>query len=53
MLAIGVELEYRLIARLLSGCGPKGESNAPITAKSEVVDFLMQRHSCSCSSGLL
>jgi hypothetical protein len=40
MLAIGVEPEYRSVTRSLFGWGPKGESNAPITAKSEVVDFL-------------
>jgi hypothetical protein len=40
MLAIGVEPEYRSVARSLSGWGPKGEPNAPITAKSEVMDFL-------------
>jgi hypothetical protein len=40
MLAIGVELEYRSITRSLSGCGPKGESNAPIAAEREVTDFL-------------
>jgi hypothetical protein len=40
MLAIGVELEYRYVTRSLSRWGPKGESNAPITAESEVADFL-------------
>jgi hypothetical protein len=40
MLAIGVETEYRSVTRSLSGWGPKGESNAPITAESEVTDFL-------------
>jgi hypothetical protein len=40
MLAIGVEPEYRYITRPLSGWGPKGEPNAPITAKSEVTYFL-------------
>jgi hypothetical protein len=53
MLAIGVEPEYIFVTRSLSGWGPKGELNAPITAKSEVVDFLRWRHSYSCSSGLL
>jgi hypothetical protein len=41
MLAIGVELEYRSVTRSLSRWGPKGESNAPIAAESEVADFLM------------
>jgi hypothetical protein len=40
MLAIGVEAEYRFITRSLFEWGPKGEANAPIVAKSEVVDFL-------------
>jgi hypothetical protein len=40
MLAIGVETEYRSVSRSLSGWGPKGESNAPITAESEVADIL-------------
>jgi hypothetical protein len=40
MLGIGVELEYRSVTRLLFGWGPKGESNAPIAAESEVMDFL-------------
>jgi hypothetical protein len=40
LIAIGVEPEYRSITRSLSGWGPKGEPNAPITAKSEVADFL-------------
>jgi hypothetical protein len=53
LLAIGVELEYRSIARLLFGCGPKGEPNAPIVTKSELADFLRRRCSCSCSSGML
>jgi hypothetical protein len=53
ILAIGVEPEYRSIVRLLSGWGPKGEPNASITTKSEFVDFLRRRRSCSCSSDLL
>jgi hypothetical protein len=54
MIAIGVEPEYRYLARPLSRWGPKGEPNAPITAGSEVGDFLMQLiRSCSCSAGLL
>jgi hypothetical protein len=40
MLAIGVETEYKYITRPLSGWGPKGEPNAPITAESEVTYFL-------------
>jgi hypothetical protein len=40
MLDIEVELEYISVARSLSGCGPKGEPNAPITAESEVTNFL-------------
>jgi hypothetical protein len=40
MLAIGVELEYRSVTRSLFGCGPKGEPNAPITAESDIADFL-------------
>jgi hypothetical protein len=40
MLAIRVETEYRYVTRSLSEWGPKGESNAPITAESEVADFL-------------
>jgi hypothetical protein len=40
ILAIGVETEYISVTRSLSGWGPKGESNAPIAAESEVADFL-------------
>jgi hypothetical protein len=40
ILAIGVEIEYRSVTRSLSGWGPKGEPNVPITAESEVTDFL-------------
>jgi hypothetical protein len=40
MLAIGVEPEYRSVTISLYGWGPKGEPNAPITAESEVADFL-------------
>jgi hypothetical protein len=53
MIAIKVELEYRFVARSLSGWGPKREPNASISAGSEVTDFLRQRRSCRCSSGLL
>jgi hypothetical protein len=40
MLAIGAEPEYRSVSKSLSGWGPKGETNAPIAAESEVTDFL-------------
>jgi hypothetical protein len=40
MSAIGVEPEYRSVTRSLSRWGPKEEPNAPITAESEIVDFL-------------
>jgi hypothetical protein len=40
MLAIGIEPEYRSVSRSLFGWGPKGEPNAPITAESEVTNFL-------------
>jgi hypothetical protein len=40
MLAIKVEPEYKSVARSLSEWGPKEESNASITAGSEVADFL-------------
>jgi hypothetical protein len=40
MLAIKVEPEYRSVTRSLYGWGPKGEPDAPITAESEVTDFL-------------
>jgi hypothetical protein len=40
MLAIGVEAEYSFTTRSVSEWDPKGEANAPIVAKSEVVDFL-------------
>jgi hypothetical protein len=53
MIDIGVDLEYRSVARSLSEWGPNGEPNAPITARSEVVNLLRWRRSCSCSSGLL
>jgi hypothetical protein len=39
MITNGVETEYRSVARSLSGCGPKVEPNAPITAESEVTNF--------------
>jgi hypothetical protein len=53
MLAIEVEPGYRYVTRSLTGCGPKGEHNAPIIAESEVMNFLRRRRSCSCSSDLL
>jgi hypothetical protein len=53
MIAIGVEPEYRSVGRSLSAWGPKGESNAPIAAGSEVTNFLRRRCSCSCSFGVL
>jgi hypothetical protein len=40
LIAIGVETEYRSVVRSLSGRGPKGEPNAPITAESEIMNFL-------------
>jgi hypothetical protein len=40
LIAIGVEPEHRYVSRSLSGWGPKGEPNDPITAESEVTDFL-------------
>jgi hypothetical protein len=40
LIAIGVEPEYRLVYRSLSGWGSKGEPNAPINDESEMVDLL-------------
>jgi hypothetical protein len=40
MLTIRVETEYKSVTRSLYEWGPKGELNAPITAESEVTDFL-------------
>jgi hypothetical protein len=40
LIAIGVEPKYRSVSKSLSGWGPKGEPNAPITAESEMMDFL-------------
>jgi hypothetical protein len=40
MLAIGVEIEYRFVARSLSGWGPKGEPNASTTIGSEDMNSL-------------
>jgi hypothetical protein len=53
MIAIGVDAEYRSVSRSLFGWGPKGESNAPIVAGSEIMDFLRWRRSCSYSFDLL
>jgi hypothetical protein len=39
LIAIGIESEYRSVARSLNRKGPKGESNAPITAESKVMNF--------------
>jgi hypothetical protein len=41
LIAIRVEPEHRFVSRSLSGWGPKGEHNAPITAESEITDLLM------------
>jgi hypothetical protein len=40
LIAIGVKPEYRSVSRSLSGWGPKGEPNAPITAESEMTNLL-------------
>jgi hypothetical protein len=40
LIAIGVETEYRSVARSLSGRGPKGEPDDPITAESEIMNLL-------------
>jgi hypothetical protein len=40
LIAIRIEAKYRSVSRSLSGWGPKGESNAPITADSEMTDLL-------------
>jgi hypothetical protein len=40
LIAIRVEPEYRSVSRSLSGWGPKGDSNAPIVAESEMTDLL-------------
>jgi hypothetical protein len=40
LIAIRVELEYISVSRSLSEWGPKGKTNAPIAAKSEMVDLL-------------
>jgi hypothetical protein len=53
MIAIGVKIEYRFVARSLSGWSPNGEPNAPIATESEVTYFLRWRRSCICSFSLL
>jgi hypothetical protein len=53
MLPIGVEQEYRSVARSLSEWGPKGEPNASIIVGSEIADFLRRICSCNYSSSLL
>jgi hypothetical protein len=53
MIVIGVESEYRFVARSLFEYGPKGEPNALIAAGSEVMNFMRRRRSCSWSSSLL
>jgi hypothetical protein len=40
LIAIGVELECRSVARTLSGRDPKGEPDALIAAKSEIADLV-------------
>jgi hypothetical protein len=42
LIAIGVESEYKSIARSLFGRGPNGEPDAPIAAESAIVDLLRQ-----------
>jgi hypothetical protein len=40
MIAIGVDAEYRYVGRSLSRWGPKGESDAPIVAESDIADLM-------------
>jgi hypothetical protein len=40
LIAIGVELEYRSVARSLSIRGPKGEPDVLIADESEITDLL-------------
>jgi hypothetical protein len=40
MIAIGVEAEYKYVARSIYVRGPKGEHNASIATGIEVTDFL-------------
>jgi hypothetical protein len=42
LIAIGVEPEYRSIARSLSGQGPNGEPDALIATESEIT-YLLRR----------
>jgi hypothetical protein len=41
-MAIAVEQERRFVARSFSRRGPKGKSDAPITAESEIMDLVMR-----------
>jgi hypothetical protein len=40
LIAIGVETEYRSVARSLSKRGPKGEPDALIAVESEIMDLV-------------
>jgi hypothetical protein len=40
LITIEVDPECRFVARSLSGRGPKGESDTPITVESEITDLL-------------
>jgi hypothetical protein len=40
LIAIGVELECKSVARYLSRRGPKGESDALVVAESEITDLV-------------
>jgi hypothetical protein len=40
LIAIRVESEYKSVSRSLSRWGPKGETNTPIAAESEMTDLL-------------
>jgi hypothetical protein len=40
LIVIGVETEYRSVARFLSERGLKGEPDAPIVVESEIVDLV-------------
>jgi hypothetical protein len=39
LIAIGIEADYRSVAKSLFGWGPKEEPNAPIATESEVMNF--------------
>jgi hypothetical protein len=41
-MAIAVEQERRSVPRSFSRRGPKGESDAPIAAESEIMDLVMR-----------